>query len=63
MKKLIVEQKLNQAYLGDHTPDVDPHLYLVVQVVNAVNPKIRDQLTVDELETYCNSTDWTVTIK
>ncbi len=63
MKRLAVQQHLNPAYLGDSTPDEPKHLYKVVQVIDCTTPAISTDLTQAEVDTYCESDDWTVTIK
>ncbi len=64
MKKLTVTQCLNSEYWGpERTPEQSKYEYQVVQVVNSTTPQIHAVLSKDELDIYCASTDWTVTIK
>ena len=63
MKKLFVSQVFNPEYVGpDHTPDIDVHRYQVDKVLNSVTPQVYDYFTVAELQVFCDSDAWEVTV-
>ena len=58
MKLLFVIQCLPEI----STPGNWTHEYLVSKVVNSTSPEINERLTKPELDKYCESEDWKVTI-
>lgn len=54
MKKLTLKQ---------HQIEENKYLYRVIQVVDATNPKIGEQLSEDTVASFCNNASWAVTIK
>ena len=64
MKKLSLTQVYSSRYTGPvTTPAVEKYVYKVTQVVGATRPCIDETLIKDEVDNYCESEDWTVTIK
>ena len=64
MKTLVVDQVLDGSTYDRATEKhVAKHLYRVVKVTNSITPKIAESLDVNQLFVYCESSDWTVTIK
>ena len=65
MKTLIVEQRFlsttHNAGVADSFTVI--YQYVVKKVTNSVTPHILDALTKDELDVFCESEDWEVTIK
>lgn len=51
-------------YLVDYDPITRKtnNQYRVTRVTNSIKPHVNDGLTADELEVYCDSDDWQVTI-
>lgn len=64
MKTLAVDQVLDGSiYNPVNKKHVPVHRYHVTKVTNSVTPKIGDALSVDKLNVYCESDEWSVTIK
>ena len=64
MYYLTVQQRFNPAYVSsDITPDVDRHRYCVVKLINATAPAIGDYLTKAELNAFCETDTWKVTVQ
>ncbi len=63
MKKLFVHQRLSEGYLGPkYTPEMDQYVYQVDKVINSTHPNVMQRLTKAELNTFCESEEWTVYI-
>ncbi len=62
MKRLHVTQVYNRDYFGDSTPDVDKHVYKVTKVIDSTGPTINTELTKQEVQNYCESESWQVTV-
>jgi len=63
MKQLKVQQVINDRWRGpDIPPDVDKHVYNVVNVVDSTRPAINDTLTREALQVFCDSDAWRVVI-
>lgn len=63
MKLLSLVQQCNKPYLGpQHTPDIEPYIYVVTKLGNATRPAVHSQLTHDEVITLLEDDDWKVTI-
>lgn len=60
MKKLFVTQTLNPEW-SPGTVD-ETRAYIVDKVINSTEPAIRDLVSPDELDSYCESDDWQVLI-
>ena len=58
-KQLHVRQSLQ---FDPQAPDNCRTDYTVTKVTNSVTPPIHDKLSGDDLEVYCQSDDWSVTI-
>ncbi len=64
MKTLAVDQVLDGSVYDSETKrHVGTYFYRVTKVTNSVTPKIGDALSVDKLNVYCESDEWSVTIK
>ena len=61
MKTLKVDQ-VYDGYDTDTNPPRLKHKYKVTKVTNSTTPCILDHLTIDQLNVYCISEDWEVTI-
>ncbi len=62
MKTMKVQVHINPEFYGESTPTQPMKLYKVVQVTNSIKPEISAELHPDELDVYCMSDAWNVTI-
>ena len=52
----------HQLELDHDNPGIPLHIYIVGKVTNSLTPHVGSTLKSDELEVYCASDDWTVTV-
>ncbi len=63
MKTMKVEHIFNPEYFpGDNPQGRSPKVYKVKQVTDSITPEINTCLSPDEMDVYCESDDWKVTI-
>lgn len=65
MKTLLLEQNHNPEWHinPDNLDDPDRYRYRPMKVTNSTTPVIYDSLTKEQVDVYCESDEWEVTIK